>query len=284
MQKLYLMKNSSLFLSILIVCLIACGKKAEPNAGLVSKDTSQVVVKIDSLLFEVDTFHVIEKETGCNEKAGECSVCDLYCEKIKIPLLPVHDSVNRYIDTMMVYAMSDIGYNGGKIDLKAIARNFIVLAIDPENAEFGTWDWNYSSTVIRPVHEIISVSTNYGGYTGGAHGNYYMETTNFYTSTGKRVTMDNLFTDVKAVSKIALRYFKTGNGLEAGVDLAEQTFDVSDEEFMLNDNFDITTESITWQFNSYEIGSYAMGAPSVKVPMKDIEKWMKVKFTDVVIK
>jgi hypothetical protein len=94
----------------------------------------------------------------------------------------------------------------------------------------------------------------------------------------------DLFTDLNAVNKIALVYFKKDNQLSAEMDLIDQGYDFSDEDFKVNENFDITTESFYWQYNSYEIAPYSMGAPSVKVPMKELEKYLKVKLTEVVIK
>jgi hypothetical protein len=258
--------------------MVSCGKKGGSASTSGSSDSTKLQnIKIDSLAFEVDTFHVIEKETKCNEKEGECTICDLYYEKIRKPLMPVHDSVNRYVDSLMYRALGDMSSSSNGLDLKKRAQEFISASQDPEYGEFGSWDWSHSTSITRPVQEIITVSSAWGGYAGGAHGNYLTETTNFFTSNGKMVKLADLFKDMDAVNKVALVYFKKDNQLEANVDLMDQGFDFSDEDF------DITTESIYWQFNSYEIGPYSMGAPSVKVPMKELEKYLKVKFTEVVI-
>jgi hypothetical protein len=265
--------------------MVSCGKKggSATNAGS-SDSTKWENVKIDSFAFEVDTFHIIEKETKCNEKDGECSICDIYYEKIKNPLMPVHDSINMYIDSLMFHALGDISSSSLGMDFKKRAKEFITQSQDPEYGPYGSWDWTHSTSITRPVQEIISVGSSWGGYTGGAHGSFLMETTNFFTNSGKIVRMADLFTDLNAVNKIALVYFKKDNELSPEMDLIDQGYDFSDEDFKLNENFDITTESIYWQYNSYEIAPYSMGAPSVKVPMKDLEKYLKVKFTEVVIK
>ena len=261
--------------------LIACKKKA-PVENTPAKDTTQVAqVKIDSLAFEVDTFHVVETEKDCGK--GDCATFDSYYEKIRKPLLPVHDSVNRYVDSFMVSTMRGIGYDAGAFDLAKVGKNFIKMATSDEYADVGTLDWSSHSTIIRPVNEIISVSSSCGGYTGGAHGNYYIEVVNFFTSNGKLVKMENLFNDTAALNKLGLKYFKKDNQIDEKTDLEEAGWFVSDQSFYLNNNFDITMDAITWQYNPYEIGPYVMGDASVTIPMKELQKYLKVKLTDVVI-
>ncbi len=277
------MKKYILVTVIISVFLIACGKKSKETTKDEKKDTTKVQIAIDSLAFEVDTFHIIGKDEICKEKEN-CTTCDIYYEKIRTPLKPVHDSVNRYIDTFMVMAFGDLSGNRNLKNIQKIAQDFIEGSHDPEYELNGGWDWQYGTTIVRPVTEIISVNSNYGGYTGGAHGLYYSETANFFTNTAKRVKLSDLFTDMKALNKIGVKYFKKDNELEPDVDLLDQGWDFADADFQLNENFDISMESITWQYNAYEIGPYVMGAPSVTIPMKEIEKLMKVKFTDVVIK
>lgn len=275
------MKKYFLVILIASLAIVACGKKAKSDNNLPTNDTNKVAVKIDSIGFEVDTFHVYQKDPKCKEES--CTTCDLYYEKIKSVLLPVHDSVNRYIDTFLLMAFSDISYNGAKYDLKKIADDFITSSHDPDLDPNAVWDWTHSTTIIRPVSEVITVSSNYGGFVGGAHGMFSMTTANFWASNGKRIWMKDLFTDVSAVNKMAVKYFKKDNELDAKMDMSEQGWDYSDADFKLNENFDISLESIIWQFNSYEIGPYVNGAPSVSIPMKELEKYLKVKFTEVVV-
>jgi NAD-dependent dihydropyrimidine dehydrogenase PreA subunit len=275
------MKKNIVIAILLMPILFSCGKKKSIVENI-PKDTAQVTVKIDSLAFEVDTFHVIEKEKDCTD----CSSCDLYYERIKTSLKPVHDSVNQYIDTIMMSGLSWMGGDEFKYDLKKRADAFFAFKkeMEAENGEgTGAWDWELNLTIFRACNEIITVSSGWGGYTGGAHPNYESYSASFFTSNGKRVTMQNLFTDIKPVNRMAVKHFKKDNQLDPNTDCSEQGWDVTDEEFELNENFDITTESITWQFNAYEIGPYVAGAPSVSIPMKDLEKYLKVKFTDVVI-
>ncbi len=279
------MKKLQYILPIIVMIMIGCGKKNNTNSdNKTPGDTTKTTVKIDSLAFEVDTFHCVEKETKCPN--DDCGNVDLYYERIKTCLKPVHDSVNRYVDTLVLDMMDMMGGDEYKYDLKKRAFAFFETkrGFEAEDMESGgAWDYQMSLSITRSVNEIICVSSGSGGYTGGAHPNYESFTANFFVSTGKRVRMDDIFKDMDAVNKIGLIYFKKDNQLEADIDCMEQGWDFNDKNFTLNENFDISTESITWQFNSYEIGPYAAGAPSVTIPIKEIEKYMKVKFTDVVI-
>jgi len=278
------MKKTLYILPAFIFLMVSCGKKNTTNNTTNSTDTTKTTVKIDSLVFEVDTFHCVEKETKCPN--GDCGNVDLYYERIKTCLKPVHDSVNMYVDTLVMDMLMLMGGDEFKYDLKKRALAFFATKREFEGDDMesgGAWDYEMNLSIVRSVNEVISVSSGSGGYTGGAHPNYESATAHFFVSNGKRVKMNDLFKDIDAVNKIGLKYFKKDNQIEEEVDCMDQGWDFSDEDFALNENFDITTESITWQFNSYEIGPYAAGAPSVTIPMNELNKYLKVKFTEVVI-
>ncbi len=268
---------------ICFAVLVSCGKKNNKIENP-AKDTTKVEVKVDSLAFEVDTFHVVETEKKCPN--DDCTTCDLYYERIRTCLKPVHDSVNMFMDTLVMRALSNMGGDEFKYDLKKRFESFTATKREFESEDMesgGQWDYTLNATIYRPCNEIMTVSAGYGGYTGGAHGNYSSEIANFFVSTGKRVTMSDIFNDLDAVNKLAVKYFKKDNQLDENVDLMEQGWAFTDEEFELNENFDINTANITWQYNFYEIGPYAAGAPSVTIPMVELQKYMKIKFTDVTI-
>ncbi len=274
---------SILFISVPI--LFSCGKKAKESDNNKNNNTTKTAVVLDSLAFEVDTFRVKETEKKCPN--DDCGTVDLYYERIRKPMKPVHDSINMYIDTLVLMALREMGGDEYKYDLKKRADAFFAMKREMEaddNESGGSWDFNLNVDIFRSCNEIFTVSSGWGGYTGGAHGNYSSQTTCFFVSTGKVVTMRDIFKDLAAVNKIGVKYFKNDNGLDADIDCNDQGWDFTDEDFQLNENFDINSESITWQFDSYEIGPYAAGAPSVKIPMKELSGYMKVKFTDVEVK
>lgn len=278
------MKNIIYILFASFILLFSCGKKSKDTDTVKNTDTTKTVLT-DSLSFEVDTFHVVEKEKKCPN--DDCGSVDLYYERIRTCLKPVHDSVNQYIDTLVWMALSDMGGEEFKYDLNKRAESFFATKREFEADDMesgGPWDYTLNVSIFRPCNEVFSVSSGWGGYTGGAHGNYSSETACFFTSTGKRIVMADLFKDMDAVNKLGLKYFKKDNGLDEKIDCIEQGWDFSDEDFKLNENFDISTETITWQFNSYEIGPYAAGAPSVTIPLKELSDNMKVKFTEIAVK
>lgn len=277
------MKKFFLCCSVFYLILVGCsGKKASPENGVQPDSTSNTSIDSLPVGFEVDTFHVVKTETGCEK--NECTLVDIYYETIRSKDKPVYDSINTYINEFMKMALMNLGYVDGPIDLNKLASDFITSSNDPELDMGGSWYWNHTTNIFQPVNEVISVSSSFGGYTGGAHGNYTVATTNFFVSTGEVVKLSDIFNDVPALNKMAVRYFKRDNQLDEDIDLMDHGWDVSDESFELNENFDISTESITWQFNQYEIGPYAAGAPTVTIPMKDLKSLLKITFSEVNIK
>ena len=117
------------------------------------------------------------------------------------------------------------------------------------------------------VTYIISRSS----YTGGAHGMYATECHTYSLAGGYELSTADLFSERQLLGMEALLRRKLCEQYEAANDdeLAERGF--FPEYISLTENFRITPEGITFYYNPYDIGCYALGAVDVTMSREELE-------------
>ena len=108
-------------------------------------------------------------------------------------------------------------------------------------------------------------------YTGGAHGMYATECHTYSLAGGYELSTADLFSERQLLGMEALLRRKLCEQYEAANDdeLAERGF--FPEYISLTENFRITPEGITFYYNPYDIGCYALGAVDVTMSREELE-------------
>ncbi len=120
---------------------------------------------------------------------------------------------------------------------------------------------------------IFSYGSDLYVYTGGAHGLTNRLYYNYDMSNGKLLTETDLFTgNYKSVlTDLLIEHIKNdNNGAEEDFENTYWT-----EYIIPNGNFYITTESINYVFNPYEIAPYAFGITEVTIPFNQLGDILK---------
>lgn len=133
-----------------------------------------------------------------------------------------------------------------------------------ENNEFTSIAFNSDNILSLEIVEYI--------FTGGAHGNSSFSLASFNLETGEQIKLDDIFYgDYKRIlNKVGEEIFREEFQADSAQSLYEQGFFGFEDGFALNDNFDIYKGGIKFQFNPYEAGAYAIGAPEVFIPWSEI--------------
>lgn len=123
---------------------------------------------------------------------------------------------------------------------------------------------------------IISITSTYHQYTGGAHGNTLTETSNINLKTGEKIVLKDLFKEGVNYKKIITEEIKkqmaAGNKFYPG---AAATLDsISDDQ-----SFYITEDGIVIYYQPYEIAPYATGTPEFKIPFSMLKDSLKLDVT-----
>ncbi len=114
-------------------------------------------------------------------------------------------------------------------------------------------------------------------YTGGAHGNGFTSTYLINKSDAKTLKLEDLFSNIEAVTKIGEGYFRKLYELESDVDLDDAGFWFENNTFHLNNNFSISGDVIVFLYNSYEIAPYSGGQTEIEIPLEELKDYLKIK-------
>jgi hypothetical protein len=124
---------------------------------------------------------------------------------------------------------------------------------------------------------VLSLSRDQEGYTGGAHGNGRVDYANFRPSTGEPIRLRDILKPgfEKPLNSIGEVRFRALEHLDPKASLHENNFVFPNDRLQLNDNFFIDTKGLTFQYNSYEVTCFACGAPSVFLPYSDLRTLLR---------
>jgi hypothetical protein len=194
-----------------------------------------------------------------------CSLVEINYMKLKATNPSVNSSIQEAIEREVCAS-----YGERK---KSITD--VLNMVDPDpNYDSDIDDYGFDLHVnCKLVHVdpfILSIAVSDYFYTyGAAHPNSGRTHLNFDLSTGKLLQLTDLFSEknIQKLSVLGEKKFIAQYGSE--------WWDFEPGNFKLARNFSLTAKGITFHYNTYEIGSYANGAPSFFIPYTEIKKLMK---------
>lgn len=120
---------------------------------------------------------------------------------------------------------------------------------------------------------VISITSTYHQYTGGAHGNTLTETSNINLKTGEKILLKDFFKEGVNYKKIITEEIKkqmaADNKFYPGAAAALDS--ISDDQ-----SFYIAEDGIVIYYQPYEIAPYAAGTPEFKIPFSMLKDSLKV--------
>ena len=179
-------------------------------------------------------------------------------------------SINSEIEQLVIDAL--IMGEQGDTQVKTIEESIIAFnqeyeafkADFPESSQI--WEAQIDGEVLFQSSEIISISITSYANTGGAHGILNISFLNFNSSTGKRISNKNLFTDIAGFKTLAETYFKKA--------IKENDVLFKQDKFQLPINIGYTEDGLVLLYNTYEIAPYSTGIIEFEIPFKDIESYL----------
>ena len=142
----------------------------------------------------------------------------------------------------------------------------------PQSAPLMTEPYEISAEAEAAVTDsLVTYIISRWSYTGGAHGMYATECHTYSLAGGYELSTADLFSERQLLGMEALLRRKLCEQYEAANDdeLAERGF--FPEYISLTENFRITPEGITFYYNPYDIGCYALGAVDVTMSREELE-------------
>lgn len=116
-------------------------------------------------------------------------------------------------------------------------------------------------------------------YEGGAHGNYYFSYSNFDLNSGTLITYDDIFISgyEQVLNSVGEKIFREKFKIDPNQSFTEQGWFGFEDGFFVNQNFAICKGGLLMRYDPYEAGAYALGAPSIFIPDKEIKNIIKKK-------
>ena len=131
-----------------------------------------------------------------------------------------------------------------------------------DESYFLNWESSFYGKMNEPYNGIVSYVYDHYTYTGGAHGGTYRGTINMDEQTGRILTESDIFEPgyYQQLTSLLREYLPKC----ADMDMIHGSSIYPSEDFY------ITSEGITYVYQQYEIGPYALGIVEVLVPWSEL--------------
>lgn len=139
-------------------------------------------------------------------------------------------------------------------------------------ANYDQWEMLGFFTADRPNPDIISITFSISSYTGGAHGDLFVNVMNYDLKTGKEITLADMFADPQK----AIELFSQGSPAKLRAALGEGDI----EEEMLSDGtaptdtnfaqFALNPNGLAVEFQPYQVGPWSIGQQHVDFTLDEL--------------
>lgn len=133
-------------------------------------------------------------------------------------------------------------------------------------------EWSITCSMFPSYSFIHQFQVSHGGYYyGAAHGFGYSRYFHFNDITGKEIGMEQLFepNELTLLTNFTLKKLQQEMNHEWDESISS--------DFFLTENFLLTAEGISFFYDAYEIGPYAMGYPEISLTWLEIEHCLSMK-------
>ena len=123
----------------------------------------------------------------------------------------------------------------------------------------------------RVVDTLLVYTISSSNYTGGAHGMYSINCHNYSIAGGYELALSDLFDAARQEALIGLIRNKLYEqfGVTGDEGLVAQGF--FPEYISTTENFEVTEDGITFYYNPYDIGCYALGGVEVHITREEMQ-------------
>lgn len=160
--------------------------------------------------------------------------------------------------------------------VEAFADNFIQDYQNDAN-NFSSWEIERKIKVVYNTNTLLTLLFEEFGFTGGAHPFNGSRFIVLNLATGNPVTLDDLMNPgyEAALNVEGERAFREARQLTEHSSLEEDGFNFANNAFVLNDNYGVNKEGLSFIFNSYEVAPYVMGPSEFTIPYEAISSLIR---------
>lgn len=155
--------------------------------------------------------------------------------------------------------------------LEAFADSFIQDYTQDSN-NFTSWELERSVRIIHNTNTLLTLLFEEFGFTGGAHPFNGSRFIVLNLANAQPVSLDDLMNPgyEAALNVAGEKAFREARQLTDHSSLEEDGFNFANNAFVLNDNYGVNKDGLSFIFNSYEVAPYVMGPTEFTIPYEDI--------------
>lgn len=269
------MKYSKLFLALCgvvgMMFVTACnnagtGKGTESDSEILSYNISQQIKRISSVyMCPDDTIFGADRKVYVQKNATIYWLTDMNGNtpiQLQDSVMSVaFDTVGVSIETAMGKFASKAG------DFCVTPQDKIVPMREiPNDSNAVLFDVDVEAQIIELTEKLVVYRINFQSYTGGAHGNMSNEYINYDVQNGKVLSYDDIFVPGSddEVYKILQEQLLSKYNVNSLVELATETGIFVNDLYLTREVY-ITPSGISFYYNPYDIGPWALGAITIHV-------------------
>lgn len=164
----------------------------------------------------------------------------------------------------------------GTKSLESFADSFIQDYKDDAN-NFTGWELERKVNITYNTNTLLTLLIEEFGSTGGAHPFNGSRFIVLNLADGNQVSLDDVMNPgyEAALNVAGEKAFREARQLAEHSSLEEDGFNFANNAFVLNDNYGVNKDGLSFIFNSYEVAPYVMGPTEFTIPYEDIRSLIR---------
>lgn len=144
------------------------------------------------------------------------------------------------------------------------------------------WFLERKAFVVGNRPDVLSLSFSEKSYLGGAQGSETLLFLNIDPQSGGTIALDEVLRQGAhdTLVKLAETRFRQVRQIDEGTSLAEAGFTFPNGEFHLTENFSIGAKGLTFYYNPYEVGPYALGPTELLLTYSELRDLVKPRYLE----
>ncbi len=223
-----------------------------------------------NFIFEIDTFKIEDCKTHdsvlVNPPMDESNAMFEKCNHFYVewPSISGRNWINERVENQLREYICGLIQSDqtDSVEYTSTMSNAFILKHNQNTSA----EWSITCSNFPSYSFIHQFQISHGGYYyGAAHGFGYSRYFHFNDITGKKIGLEQLFDSVELtlLTNFTLRKLQQ--------EMNHEWDDSISSDFFLTENFLLTNEGISFFYDAYEIGPYAMGYPEISLTWLEIE-------------
>ncbi len=159
--------------------------------------------------------------------------------------------------------------------LAADAADFVEMSVEENYRDYYYFNHMRTLEPTRVDSKVVSLLESISEFAGGAHGNYGYRAVTFDAQTGAQLTLEDIVNDMGSFRREATAYMIEKIYEDYGEGLFPDYTDTLEEMWQYDPTWYLDAAGITFMFDPYELGPYAMGPASVTLPVDEFVQYME---------